>query len=114
MSTTVTEPLDLIRLSLDERIFVKLRGEGERELRGKLHVCSFYSIRSSSVALADFLVGHTCVVSLSVVRAVFERHTQQKSAGLWTYVPFFCPGAWNCSGSYAYTYLPPPLTDSTT
>jgi hypothetical protein len=34
--TTVKEPLDLIRLSLDERVYVKLRGE--RELRGKLHV----------------------------------------------------------------------------
>lgn len=33
---TVKEPLDLIRLSLDERIYVKLKGE--RELRGKLHV----------------------------------------------------------------------------
>lgn len=33
---TVKEPLDLIRLSIDERIYVKLRGE--RELRGKLHV----------------------------------------------------------------------------
>jgi len=34
--TTVEEPLDLIRLSLDERIYVKMRGD--RELRGKLHV----------------------------------------------------------------------------
>lgn len=34
-SSTVKEPLDLIRLSLDERIYVKLRGD--RELRGKLH-----------------------------------------------------------------------------
>nr|WJH19439.1 U6 snRNA-associated Sm-like protein LSm3 [Euglena gracilis] len=33
--TTVEEPLDLIRLSLDERIFVKLRQD--RELRGVLH-----------------------------------------------------------------------------
>lgn len=33
---TVKEPLDLIRLSLDEKIYVKLRGE--RELRGRLHV----------------------------------------------------------------------------
>ena len=33
---TVEEPLDLIRLSLDEKIYVKLRGD--RELRGKLHV----------------------------------------------------------------------------
>ncbi|CAB4401093.1 U6 snRNA-associated Sm-like protein LSm3-like protein [Rhizophagus irregularis] len=31
----VEEPLDLVRLSLDERIYVKLRGD--RELRGKLH-----------------------------------------------------------------------------
>lgn len=30
------EPLDLIRLSIDERVYVKCRGE--RELRGKLHV----------------------------------------------------------------------------
>lgn len=33
---TVEEPLDLIRLSLDEVIYVKLRGD--RELRGRLHV----------------------------------------------------------------------------
>ncbi|XP_042464524.1 uncharacterized protein LOC122047366 isoform X2 [Zingiber officinale] len=33
--STVKEPLDLIRLSLDERIYVKLRSD--RELRGKLH-----------------------------------------------------------------------------
>jgi U6 snRNA-associated Sm-like protein LSm3 len=32
----VKEPLDLIKLSLDERIYVKLRGD--RELRGVLHV----------------------------------------------------------------------------
>ena len=32
----VEEPLDLIHLSLDERIHVKLRGD--RELRGRLHV----------------------------------------------------------------------------
>lgn len=32
---SVKEPLDLIRLSLDERIYVKMRNE--RELRGRLH-----------------------------------------------------------------------------
>jgi hypothetical protein len=32
----VREPLDLIRLSLDEKVYVKLKSE--RELRGKLHV----------------------------------------------------------------------------
>jgi len=35
----VKEPLDLIRLALDERVYVKLRGE--RELRGRLHVSFF-------------------------------------------------------------------------
>jgi hypothetical protein len=35
-SQTVEEPLDLVRLSLDERIYVKLRGG--RELRGQLYV----------------------------------------------------------------------------
>jgi U6 snRNA-associated Sm-like protein LSm3 len=31
----VREPLDLIRLALDERVYVKLRGD--REARGRLH-----------------------------------------------------------------------------
>lgn len=35
-ATVVETPIDLIRLSLDERILVKCRGN--RELRGKLHV----------------------------------------------------------------------------
>ncbi|MCJ1379977.1 U4/U6-U5 snRNP complex subunit lsm3 [Xylographa soralifera] len=34
-SAPVSEPLDLVRLSLDETVFVKLRGE--RELKGRLH-----------------------------------------------------------------------------
>ena len=34
--STVEEPLDLVRLSLDERVFVKMRND--RELKGKLHV----------------------------------------------------------------------------
>ena len=33
----VSEPLDLVRLSLNELVFIKLRGD--RELEGKLHVC---------------------------------------------------------------------------
>ena len=37
--SNVDEPLDLLRLSLDERIYVKMRGD--RELRGKLHVRIF-------------------------------------------------------------------------
>ncbi|CAN6603628.1 U6 snRNA-associated Sm-like protein LSm3 [Trichomonascus vanleenenianus] len=35
VNTGVSEPLDLIRLSLDEQVYVKLRGG--RELRGRLH-----------------------------------------------------------------------------
>ena len=36
-AATVSEPLDLVRLSLDEIVFVRLRGD--RELKGRLHVC---------------------------------------------------------------------------
>lgn len=35
-ATSVSEPLDLVRLLLDEVVFVKLRGD--RELKGRLHV----------------------------------------------------------------------------
>ncbi|RPA98119.1 Sm-like ribonucleo protein [Choiromyces venosus 120613-1] len=34
-SSPIQEPLDLVRLSLAEQVFVKLRGD--RELRGRLH-----------------------------------------------------------------------------
>ena len=37
--STVEEPLDLVRLSLDERIYVKMRND--RELKGRLHVSEF-------------------------------------------------------------------------
>lgn len=37
-ASSVSEPLDLVRLSLDEIVFVKLRGD--RELKGRLHVSS--------------------------------------------------------------------------
>ena len=56
-ANTVSEPLDLVRLSLDEIVFVRLRGD--RELKGRLHVC----ILSFSIYAADMLltssVGHT-------------------------------------------------------
>lgn len=35
-SAPVSEPLDLVRLCLDEIVFVKMRGD--RELKGRLHV----------------------------------------------------------------------------
>lgn len=58
---SVSEPLDLVRLCLDEVVSVKLRGD--RELRGRLHVrvlpthclvCCFYcfSYSSSNTALS--------------------------------------------------------------
>jgi hypothetical protein len=60
----VKEPLDLIRLSLDERIYVKLRSE--RELRGKLHVGFSSPFMVSFIAWSGFrsprssFVGHSC------------------------------------------------------
>jgi hypothetical protein len=39
----VREPLDLIRLALDERVYVKLRGD--REARGRLHVRAILRLR---------------------------------------------------------------------
>ena len=35
-AAAVEEPLDLVKLSLDERVYVKMRNE--RELKGRLHV----------------------------------------------------------------------------
>jgi hypothetical protein len=35
--SSTNEPFDLVRLCLDEIVFVKLRGD--RELQGRLHVC---------------------------------------------------------------------------
>lgn len=35
-SSTIDMPIDLVRFALDERVFVKMRGD--RELRGRLHV----------------------------------------------------------------------------
>ncbi|OLY79174.1 putative U6 snRNA-associated Sm-like protein LSm3 [Smittium mucronatum] len=35
MGSMIDEPLDLVKLSLDEKVFVKLRGN--RELTGRLH-----------------------------------------------------------------------------
>lgn len=41
-ATQIAEPFDLIRVSLSERVFVKLRGD--RELRGLLHVRPLFSL----------------------------------------------------------------------
>ena len=49
---SVEEPLGLVRLSLDERIFVKCRGD--RELRGKLHVRERVWGRCATFELINF------------------------------------------------------------
>ena len=54
----VKEPLDLIRLSLDETVYVKLKGD--REIKGRLHVrrrritlmSSQHDVRSLSLSLS--------------------------------------------------------------
>jgi hypothetical protein len=51
-SAPVSEPLDLVRLCLDEIVFVKLRGD--RELKGRLHVCSHIYPRLGS---ANIFIG---------------------------------------------------------
>jgi U6 snRNA-associated Sm-like protein LSm3 len=47
----VSEPLDLVRLLIDEFVFVKLRGD--RELKGRLHVrqCCFPSSDTDAIGL---------------------------------------------------------------
>ena len=50
----VSEPLDLVRLSLDEIVFVRLRGD--RELKGRLHVGLFslyFEFHQASVPLTE-------------------------------------------------------------
>ena len=47
----VAEPLDLVRLSLDEFVFVKLRGD--RELKGRLHVRSTICLLKSFTSHTD-------------------------------------------------------------
>jgi U6 snRNA-associated Sm-like protein LSm3 len=42
-SAPVSEPLDLVRLCLDEIVFVKLRGD--RELKGRLHASRTISLQ---------------------------------------------------------------------
>lgn len=61
-SNTVEEPLDLIRLSLDERIYIKMRND--RELRGRLHV--------SLLELVKFWYAYKACATLAVInRSIF-------------------------------------------
>ena len=62
--STVKEPLDLVRLSLDERVYVKLRND--RELRGKLHSYDQH---------LNMLLGE--VEEITTIREVDERRTKR-------------------------------------
>ncbi len=46
--SSANEPFDLVRLCLDEVVFVKLRGD--RELQGRLHVCGHLTVFHHKVA----------------------------------------------------------------
>lgn len=50
VTSPVNEPLDLVRLSINEVVFVKLRGD--RELKGRLHASDF-SPPQQNVELTD-------------------------------------------------------------
>lgn len=52
-SAPVSEPLDLVRLCLDEIVFVKLRGD--RELKGRLHVCCLKNLITPAKSLLTCL-----------------------------------------------------------
>lgn len=47
------EPLDLVRLSLDERIYVKMRND--REIKGRLHVRNLFIFESFFIYYCGFL-----------------------------------------------------------
>ncbi|KAG6408278.1 hypothetical protein SASPL_131283 [Salvia splendens] len=62
--SAVKEPLDLIRLSLDERIYVKLRHD--RELRGRLH-------RSASLEVLVFSFSKGRLIALVLLQGDLHR-----------------------------------------
>ncbi len=63
---TVDEPLDLIKLSLDEKVYVKMRND--RELRGRLHVSLHTSLNKKEV----YICWPVYSFSLKGIRSAFE------------------------------------------
>lgn len=61
----VNEPLDLVRLSLNEVVFVKLRGD--RELKGRLHVRIYERARAlrPSVSVWTDSVGNRHTIAIA-------------------------------------------------
>lgn len=68
---TVKEPLDLIRLSLDENIYVKLRGD--REIRGRLHV-SLVAMKKSFQNLWRVLMVLSFINNLAAMQQAYDQH----------------------------------------
>ena len=73
--STVKEPLDLVRLSLDERVYVKLRND--RELRGKLHSYDQH---------LNMLLGE--VEEITTIREVDEETYEEIIKSNWRNVPY--------------------------
>jgi U6 snRNA-associated Sm-like protein LSm3 len=67
--SSVSEPLDLVRLSLDEIVFVKLRGD--RELKGRLHVCGIRQVESRSSPSLQAYDSHCNVVLGDVEETIY-------------------------------------------
>ena len=76
--SNVDEPLDLLRLSLDERIYVKMRGD--RELRGKLHVRARDDAGARGLRLAWRC--QCCLRVLAVVAVAMRCHVKAACSSL--------------------------------
>ena len=59
-STVIDEPFDLIRMSLDERVYVKMKNG--RELRGRLYA---YDQHLNMVGLFWFVSQFSCKIQIS-------------------------------------------------
>ena len=82
-AVAVREPLDLVRLALDERVYVKLRGE--RELRGRLHVSrrlvfSFFDSCLLRMRSCDVSLTTSTATSVSPRSVSFSSSLQTKNS----------------------------------
>lgn len=75
------EPLDLIRLSLDEKVYVKLKGE--RELRGKLHVSQRGASRAPGTSRRECTCWRQHLACHSVLAASRNSHWRARCRQVW-------------------------------
>jgi len=71
-NTSIAEPLDLVRLLLDEVVFVKLRGD--RELKGRLHVFLSVHIPAIQTASPLHLTDHAPATNRSCDSQAYDSH----------------------------------------